>query len=89
MVSQPISVEQLARLYDARNRANSELSKAHNTKPRDPDLVVRMRQRASALNGAYNSALKQYKRQQKAARRGEWRTTMIRFYMDHQEANSR
>ena len=89
MVSQPITIEQLARLYDARNKANSELSKAHCVRPRDPDLVVRMRQRASALNGAYNSALKQYKRQQKAARRGEWRTTMIKFYLDHQEAHSR
>ena len=87
--AQPITLDQLARLYAARNQANSELSKAHCAKPRDPDLIERMRQRAGALNGAYVQALKRYKRQQKAARRGEWRSTMIRFYIDHQEAARR
>ena len=84
--TQTVSTEQLARLYAARNQANSDLSAAHRVKPKDRDLIERMRQRASNLNGAYVVALKQYKRQQKAARRGEWRTTMIKFYMDHQEA---
>ena len=86
--AQPITTEQLARLYAARNQANSELSKAHCAKPRDPDLIERMRQRAGALNGAYVQALKLYKRQQKAKARAQWRTTMIRFYMDYQEKSS-
>ncbi len=86
VMEQTVSTEQLARLYAARNQANSQLAAAHRVKPKDRDLIERMRQRASNLNGAYVVALKQYKRQQKAARRGEWRTTMIKFYLDHQEA---
>lgn len=84
--AQPITTEQLARLYAARNQANSELSAAHCAKPRDRDAIERLRQRASALNGAYEAGRKQYKRQQKAATRAQWRTTMIQFYIDHQEA---
>ena len=85
--AQPITAEQLARLYAAANRANSDLDAARRTK--DKDLIERMRQRARALNSAYDSAKRQYKRQQKASRRGEWRSTMIRFYIDHQEADRR
>ena len=85
---QPITLEQMARLFDAANKANSELAAAHRAKPRDQDLIVRMRQRASAMNSAYDAAKRQYKRQQKAADRAQWRTTMIRFYMDHQEKSS-
>ena len=68
-MEQTVSTEQLARLYAARNQANSQLAAAHRVKPKDRDLIERMRQRASNLNGAYVAALKQYKRQQKAANR--------------------
>ena len=84
---QPITLEQLARLFEAANRANSELSAAHRAKPRDKDLIERLRQRSRALNSAYDAARRQHKRQQKATRRAEWRTTMIGFYLDYKEAN--
>ena len=83
-----ITLDQLSRLFDAANKANSELAAAHRAKPRDQDLIVRMRQRASALNSSYHAAKRQYKRQQKAKARAQWRTTMIRFYMDYQEKSS-
>ena len=85
---QPITLEQLARLFEAANKANSELSAAHCAKPSDRDLVERLRQRSRALNSAYDAARRQHKRQQKATRRAEWRTTMIRFYMDYKEKSS-
>ena len=85
---QPITLEQMARLFDAANKANSELAAAHRAKPRDQDLIVRIRQRSGALNSSYHAAKRQYKRQQKAAARAQWRTTMIRFYMDYQEKSS-
>ena len=81
------TLEQLARLFDAANRANSELAAAHGAKPRDPDLIERLRQRSRALNSAYDAARRQYKRQQKAAQKAAMLTTMIGFYLDHQEAN--
>ena len=81
------TMEQLARLFEAANRANSELAAAHRAKPRDKDLIERARQRSSALNSAYDAAKRQYKRQQKAAQKSEMLTTMIGFYLDHQEAN--
>ena len=84
---QPITLEQLARLFDAANRANIELSVAHCAKPRDRDLIERLRQRSRALNSAYDAARRQYKRQQKAAQKAAMLTTMIGFYLDHQEAN--
>lgn len=84
---QPIPLEQLARLFDAANRANSELAAAHCAKPRDRDAIERARQRSSALNSAYDAAKRQYKRQQKAKTKAQLRTTMIKFYLDHQEAN--
>ena len=82
----PVTLERLARLFEAANKSNSELSAAHCAKPRDPDLIERLRQRSRALNSAYDAARRQHKRQQKAARRGEWRTTMIGFYLDYKEA---
>lgn len=85
---QPVTLEQLARLFDAANRANSELAAAHRMRPRDRDAIERARQRSSALNSAYDAARRQHKRQQKATRRAEWRTTMIGFYLDYREANS-
>lgn len=86
---QPVTLEQLAMLFDAANKANSELSVAHRAKPRDPAAAIeRARKRSSALNSAYDAARRQHKRQQKATRRAEWRTTMIGFYLDYKEANS-
>ena len=86
--AQPVTLEQLARLFESANSANSELSAARCAKPRDRDLVERLRQRSRALNSAYDAARRQYKRQQKAKARAQWRTTMIRFYMDCQEKSS-
>ncbi len=84
---QPVTLDQLARLYAAANQSNSDLAAAHRIKPRDPDAIERLRQRSKALNSSYDAARRQYKRQQKAAHRAQWRTTMIRFYLDHQEAS--
>lgn len=81
------TMEQLARLFEAANRANSELAAAHRAKPRDKDLIERARQRSSALNSAYDAAKRQYKRQQKAAQKSEMLTTMIGFYLGYKEAN--
>ena len=84
---QPITLEQLARLFDAANQANSELAAAHCAKPRNRDAIERARQRSSALNSAYDYARRRYKKQQKAASRAELRNTMIRFYLDAQESH--
>ncbi len=86
--AQPVTLDQLARLFDAANKANSELAAAHRAKPRDRDTVERARQRSSALNSAYDAAKRQYKRQKKAAQRSAMLTTMIGFYLDYKEANS-
>lgn len=82
--AQPITTEQLARLYAARNDANKRMSQALRT--RDRQLIDLATHEASNFNRAYASALRGYKRQQKANRRAAWRSTMIRFYIDHQEA---
>ena len=84
---QPITLDHLARLFDAANKANSELSAAHCAKPRDRDLIERLRQRSRALNSAYDAARRQHKRQTKAAQRSATLTTMIGFYLDYKEAN--
>ena len=86
--AQPVTLDQLARLFDAANKANSELAAAHRAKPRDRDLVERLRQRSRALNSAYDAAKRQYKRQKKAAQKSAMMTTMIGFYLDYKEANS-
>lgn len=88
VMEQTVTTEQLARLYAARNQANSQLAAAHRVKPKDRDLIERMRQRASALNGAYNAALRQYKRQQKAASRDALRTELIGMYLDCQQVRT-
>ena len=85
--AQTVTLEQLARLFDAANRANSELSVAPRAKPRDRDLIERLRQRSRALNSTYDAARRKYKRQQKAAQRSAMLTTMIGFYLDYKEAN--
>ena len=81
---QPVTIDQLARLYQARNDANKRMSQALRT--RDRQLIDLATQEASNFNRAYASALRCYKRQQKAARRAEWRTTMIGFYLDYRES---
>lgn len=86
VMDQTVSTEQLARLYRARNEANKRMSQALRTK--DETLVNLATDEASNFNRAYNAALRQHKRQQKAMRRAEWRTTMIGFYLDYKEANS-
>ena len=85
---QPIALDQLACLFDAANKANSELAAAHRANPRDRDAIERARQKSSALNSAYHAAKRQYKRQQKAAQKSAMMTTMIGFYLDYKEANS-
>lgn len=84
--AQPITTKQLARIYQARNEANKRMSQALRTK--DEMLVRIATDEASNFNRAYNAALRQYKRQQKAKARAQWRTTMIRFYMDFQGGSS-
>ena len=84
--AQTVTLDQLSRLYLARNEANKRMSQALRTK--DETLVRLATDEASNFNRAYNDALRQYKRQQKAAARAKWRTTMIRFYMDCQEKSS-
>lgn len=86
--AQPVTLDQLARLYADRNRANSDLSKAMCAKPRDLDLIERLRQRSRALNSAYDADRKKFKRQQKAANKSQMLTTMIKFYMDYQDATT-
>ena len=83
-MSQPVALDQLARLYAARNEANKRMSQALRTK--DKTLVKLATDEASNFNRAYNAAHRQYKRQQKAKARAQWRTTMIKFYLDFQEA---
>ena len=65
--SQPVTLDQLARIYRARNEANKRMSQALRTK--DKTLVKLATDEASNFNRAYNAALRQYKRQQKAANR--------------------
>ena len=81
---QPATLDQLARLYQARNEANGRMSAALRSK--DKAAIALAKQEASDLNHAYDAARKQYKRQQKAEQRSRWRTTMIKFYLDHHEA---
>ena len=81
-----VTLDQLARLYRARNESNKRMSQALRRK--DKTLVKLATDEASNFNRAYNAALRQYKRQQKAKARAQWRTTMIRFYMDCQEKTS-
>lgn len=83
---QLVTLDQLARLYRARNEANKRMSQALRTK--DNTLVKLATDEASNFNRAYDAALRQHKRQQKATRRAEWRTTMIGFYLDYKAANS-
>ena len=81
---QPATLDQLARLYQARNEANGRMSAALRSK--DKAAIALAKQEASDLNHAYDAARKAWKKQQKKQRREQWRTTMIKFYMHYAEA---
>lgn len=83
-MSQTVSIDQLARLYTARNEANKRMSQAMRSK--DATLIRLATAEASNFNRAYDAAQRAFKRQQKAERRAQRRSTMIRFYLDVQEA---
>lgn len=85
MNTQPVTLEQLARLYQARNEANGRMSAA--LRGKDATLIRLAKDDATRWNQAYDDARKQFKKQQKAEQRARWRTTMIKFYLDHHEAN--
>lgn len=76
MTSQPVTIEQLARLYRARNDANGRLALAH--RACDPSKAADARAQARDFNKAFEAARKQFKQQQKSANR----TAQIRFYLD-------
>lgn len=65
---QPITTEQLARLYRARNLANSDMVAA--SRVGEPGREADARETAKRLNRAYDDARRQYKREQKAVNRG-------------------
>lgn len=83
MEHQPVNLDQLARLYDARNAANGRMSTA--LRGKDPTLIRLAKDDAGRWNRAYDDARRQYKKQQKAAHRAAMRTSMIKFYLDAQE----
>lgn len=62
----PVTINQLACMFEAAGRANSELSAAHRSKPRDPGVIEILRQRSREMNRAYDAARRRYKQQQKA-----------------------
>jgi len=61
--AQSVTIEQLARLYQARNEANKRMSQALRAKSGVADAKTE----AGRLNRAYVDALKVYKHQQKTA----------------------
>ena len=73
---QTVTIDQLARLYQARNDANKRMSQAMRAK--DATLIRLATQEASNFNKAYDAARKQFKQQQKSAHR----TAQIRFYLN-------
>ena len=83
-MTQPITIDQLVRLYQARNEANGRMSAA--LRGKDKAAIATAKAEATRLNHAYDDAYRAYKRQQKTAQRARWRTTMIRFYLDQNEA---
>ena len=82
MTTQPVTTEQLARLYAARNEANGRMSQALRSK--DATLIRLAKEDSARWNRAYDDARKAYKKQQKAERKARLRTTLIRFYLDAQ-----
>lgn len=81
-MSETITLDRLARLYQARNEANKRMSQAMRSK--DKTLIRLATAEASNFNRAYDAAQRAYKRQQKAVRKAQWRSTLIRFYLDAQ-----
>lgn len=81
-MSQTVSLDQLARLYAARNEANGRMSQALRSK--DATLIRLAKEDSARWNRAYDDARKAYKKQQKAERKARLQTTMIRFYLDAQ-----
>ena len=61
--AQSVTIDQLARLYQARNIANKRMSQALRAK----SGVAEAKAEAGRLNRAYVDALKVYKHQQKSA----------------------
>lgn len=84
MNQQPVTLDQLARLYQARNEANGRMSAALRSK--DTNIIRLAKEDATRWNQAYDDARKAWKKQQKKQRREQWRTTMIKFYMHYAEA---
>ena len=82
MDTQPVTLDQLAKLYRARNDANGRMSQALRSK--DATLIRLAKEDARRWNQAYDDARKAFKKQQKADQRAKWRTTMIKFYLDAQ-----
>ena len=85
-MNQSVSLDQLARLYAARNEANKRMSQA--LRGRDPTRIRLAKEDATRWNQAYDDARKAYKRRQKAAQRERWRTQIIRFYLDQKEVSN-
>lgn len=71
--AQPVTLDQLARLYKARNEANADMSVA--IRVGEPGRLADAKAAARELNIAYEAARKAYKRQQKAENRA--RTTSL------------
>lgn len=69
--AQSVTIEQLARLYQARNMANKRMSQALRAKSGTVDAKAD----ATRLNRAYDAAKAAYKRQQKTARKAREKTT--------------
>lgn len=81
-----ITVEQLARLYQARNEANKRMSQA--MRAGDKTVIRLATSEATNFNRAYAAALRGYKRQQKSASRSAATTAAIKFYLDKLESNN-
>lgn len=81
-MSQSVSLDQLARLYAARNEADGRMSQALRCK--NATLIRLAKEDSARWNRAYDYARKAYKKQQKAERKARLQTTMIRFYLDAQ-----
>lgn len=75
-----VTHEQLERLYQARNKANSVLAMARRIKAPGPLAIAR--EEAVLLNQAYEAARRSFKRQQKADARAQWRAERKQFYKD-------
>lgn len=69
--AQSVTIDQLARIYGARNEASKRMSQALRAK----SGVAEAKAEAGRLNRAYVDALKVYKRQQKTARNAREKTT--------------